>query len=212
MTKYGFIYITTNLINGKKYLGKRSYKDYSDGKKKWKNYLGSGKLISRAIKKYGKENFKREIIDEAETYEELNELEKYYIRLYNCTDSDEWYNISEGGDGGVSLKPGMDGYEEWKENIKLGLKRSGKSGGKIGRKVESTRGSSKINKPFFIIDLETGEKQRFEQLYDIGEKMGGRFYQAARARLHYEKERKIKKEIKARPYLGRYEFIYEDEL
>ena len=47
---YGFIYITTNMVNGKRYIGQ---KKFCDG---WKTYLGSGKLLKEAIKKYGKEN------------------------------------------------------------------------------------------------------------------------------------------------------------
>lgn len=43
---YGFIYITTNLINGKKYIGQK--KGYND------TYLGSGKILKLAIKKYGR--------------------------------------------------------------------------------------------------------------------------------------------------------------
>lgn len=39
---YGFIYITTNLINGKKYIGQK--KGYND------TYLGSGKILKLAIK------------------------------------------------------------------------------------------------------------------------------------------------------------------
>ena len=54
---YGFVYITTNMINGKKYIGKRKY---STG---WEKYLGSGKYLKNALKKYGKYNFiKRNII------------------------------------------------------------------------------------------------------------------------------------------------------
>lgn len=83
---YGFIYITTNLINGKKYIGQK--KGYSD------TYLGSGKVLKLAIKKYGRENFKREILDYAYSKEELNLKEDYYIHKYNAHHSDEFYNIS----------------------------------------------------------------------------------------------------------------------
>ena len=48
------IYLTTNLINNKKYLGRDSQNR--------KTYLGSGKLLKLAILKYGVENFKKEII------------------------------------------------------------------------------------------------------------------------------------------------------
>lgn len=83
---YGFIYITTNLINGKKYIGQK--KGYSE------SYLGSGKILKSAIKKYGRENFKRQIIDYASTKEELNFKEDYYIHKYNAHRSNNFYNIS----------------------------------------------------------------------------------------------------------------------
>lgn len=68
---YGYIYLTTNLINNKKYIGrhKSPIKDNS--------YYGSGKIIKEALKKYGKENFSVEILEECNTKEELFEKEKY---------------------------------------------------------------------------------------------------------------------------------------
>lgn len=96
MNDYGFIYITHDLTNGKKYIGKKNYD--TDGR--WKKYLGSGIYLKRAVKKRGVENFYREIIDTAETSEELSEKEKYWISYYDAVKSDEYYNIAPGGDGG----------------------------------------------------------------------------------------------------------------
>lgn len=53
----GYVYLTTNLINGKKYIGMHK-KDYFD-----ENYKGSGKILWYAINKYGWENFKTEVLD-----------------------------------------------------------------------------------------------------------------------------------------------------
>lgn len=94
---YGFIYITTNLINGKKYVGKRRY---SYG---WEFYLGSGLYLNRAVKKYGRDNFKKEIIDEAESEELLRAKEKYYIKKFNAIQDKNWYNIADGGLGGNTI-------------------------------------------------------------------------------------------------------------
>jgi group I intron endonuclease len=86
---FGFIYITTNLVNQKRYLGRCRY-----GKRDWETYLGSGKAIKRAIKKYGNENFSRVILIECSTKELLIEKEKELISQYNCVDDAAWYNIS----------------------------------------------------------------------------------------------------------------------
>lgn len=96
MNDYGFIYMTHNLVNGKRYIGKRKY----DAAGRWVDYLGSGVLLSRAIQKYGKENFRREIIDIATSNEELSEKEKYWIGYYDATQSKDFYNVASGGDGG----------------------------------------------------------------------------------------------------------------
>jgi group I intron endonuclease len=90
---YGFIYITTNMINGKKYVGQRKM----DKNSKWKSYLGSGEALKKAINKYGKENFHREIIDIAFDKNELNILEKYYTILFDTVNDDNWYNMCYGG-------------------------------------------------------------------------------------------------------------------
>jgi hypothetical protein len=63
--EFNFIYITTNLINGKQYIGDHSTNNLND------NYLGSGRpYLKRALSEYGKENFKREIIEFFDTKEE----------------------------------------------------------------------------------------------------------------------------------------------
>lgn len=88
---YGFIYITTNMINGKKYLGQRKF---NDG---WINYLGSGVLIQQAIETYGKENFSRNIVCFCNSEQELNETEYELSVWLDVVDSDDWYNLVFGG-------------------------------------------------------------------------------------------------------------------
>jgi group I intron endonuclease len=83
------IYKTTNLINGKSYVGQQSTDI--------KTYLGSGKILEFAIKKYGVENFKKEIIEECLTREELNKREIYWIKKLNPD-----YNLHPGGYGGYN--------------------------------------------------------------------------------------------------------------
>ena len=84
------VYITTNTINGKKYIGSHN------GKKSY--YLGSGRWLKQAIKKYGIENFKRQVLWEG-SIEYMREMEEYYIDYYNASTSDLFYNISPKGIG-----------------------------------------------------------------------------------------------------------------
>jgi group I intron endonuclease len=88
----GYIYKTTNLLNNRVYIGKK-HKSIFDP-----TYYGSGVILNEAIKKYGKENFKIELLDWADNIKKLNYLEKYYI--LQLTDVYDLYNISKGGDGG----------------------------------------------------------------------------------------------------------------
>ena len=92
-----FIYITTNKVNGKKYIGQHTGSLNDE-------YVGSGELLKRAIKKHGKENFVREILAIAEDKEALDVLEKYYIEKHNAIANSLFYNLTEGGTGGDTLK------------------------------------------------------------------------------------------------------------
>lgn len=92
---YGYIYKTTNLINNKIYVGKKKSSKFLK-----ESYMGSGVAINSAIEKYGRENFTVDIIDTANSLEELNNKEKMWIKLLNSRDSSIGYNIAYGGDGG----------------------------------------------------------------------------------------------------------------
>lgn len=85
------IYKTTNLINGKIYIGQTRTKSLT-------KYKGGGKLLQEAFKKYGWKNFKCEIIVQGDfNWELTNQLEIHYIQLYNSTNKKLGYNIEKGG-------------------------------------------------------------------------------------------------------------------
>lgn len=88
-----YIYITTNLINGKQYIGQHKGK-LND------SYFGSGKNIMKALEKYGKNNFKKEILKICKSRTEADKWEQYYINYYNAVEDDNFYNLQEGGTGG----------------------------------------------------------------------------------------------------------------
>jgi hypothetical protein len=91
--KYHFIYKTTNLKNGKFYVGMHSTNNLNDG------YLGSGKRLKRSIKKYGKENFKIEYLEFFDSRELLVEREKQLVNDDLLKD-DTCMNLMNGGGGG----------------------------------------------------------------------------------------------------------------
>lgn len=85
----GFIYKTTCLVNGKIYIGKHEGSE-SD------NYLGSGTVFEFALKKYGRKNFKREILRRCETLHELRIWEHVFIKKYRAQDPSIGYNKADG--------------------------------------------------------------------------------------------------------------------
>lgn len=90
------IYKITNSINGKIYIGKDEFDNPL--------YFGSGKLIKRAIKKYGLDNFTKEILeDNIKDKKLLEELEIFWIKKLNSTDINIGYNICSGGNGGDTI-------------------------------------------------------------------------------------------------------------
>lgn len=103
---YGIIYKITNLINGKVYIGLTTrllrerfashlcmaFSEKKDLHCKFHN----------ALRKYGKENFKVEQIDSAESKEELDRKEQYWISYYNSIE--EGYNMKEGGFKGTGYR------------------------------------------------------------------------------------------------------------
>lgn len=90
---YGYIYLTTNLINNRKYIGQHKSTEFDI------NYYGSGKILLQAINQYGKENFSCEILKECFSEDELNKQEEYYIEKYGAVESREFYNLKPGGLG-----------------------------------------------------------------------------------------------------------------
>ena len=88
---FGYIYETTNLVNGKTYIGKRNG-EFNP------NYYGSGIVLQQALKKYGKESFSVQVLGRYDSESELNLAEIMFIESRSPT-----YNIARGGSGGDTL-------------------------------------------------------------------------------------------------------------
>jgi len=89
---YYTIYKITNTVNNKFYIGMHKTKDLNDG------YMGSGKLLKRAIKKYGINNFTKEILFVFDNEQDMINKEKELVEV-----SEQSYNLCEGGKGGFGF-------------------------------------------------------------------------------------------------------------
>lgn len=128
-----YLYKTINLINSKYYIGIHSTNDLSDG------YIGTGKLLKQAIKKYGKENFKNEIIIFFSTKEKAYSTERQVVSQ-EFVEQKNNYNLRIGGIGGNG---------KWTEERKKAFSDSKKGNNNIMYGTISPRVRS-------VIDIETG--------------------------------------------------------
>ena len=139
----GIIYKTTNVINGKIYIGKSKLNDSS--------YLGSGMILKQAIEKYGHQSFTKEILEECPN-SRMDDREKYWIDKYESQNRNIGYNIADGGTGGdtTTNHPNKDlivakrsqSLREWHQSLtdeekitrgrKIGASKKGKSNGREG--------------------------------------------------------------------------------
>ncbi|MBT7914488.1 hypothetical protein HN588_11315 [Candidatus Bathyarchaeota archaeon] len=89
------IYLTTNLVNGKKYIGRCSKMD------RWEaGYLGSGTLLKKAVKKYGRTSFDREILEVVEgSLREAIDSECIWLAKMNVVEDSTFYNMSNNTGG-----------------------------------------------------------------------------------------------------------------
>ena len=101
----GFVYCITNKLSGKKYIGKKLFKNVRRTKVKgktrrkktvkesdWKDYWGSNKTLQEDVKNLGEQNFQRNILRLCETKGECNYWEAKYQMQNEVLESDDWYN------------------------------------------------------------------------------------------------------------------------
>lgn len=95
-----FVYCITNLINGKRYVGKAN-----DPVGRWRDHLkvvrnpdNPGLVIHQAMRKHGIENFEFKVVVECMSEDEAFDVERRLIREWSTMD--HGYNLNEGGEGG----------------------------------------------------------------------------------------------------------------
>ena len=194
---YGYIYKTTNLMNGRIYIGKRK------GKFDIK-YFGSGRYILNALNKYGKENFKVEVIEWCEDLNDQNQKEIYWISYYRGLEV-PMYNISNGGDGGdVYSKLSDSDKVKWRANNNfcqgITANRTKEEKHKIALKIWKTRRENGTDR------LTDGQKE-YQREVHLGQKVSDETRKKISNTLkknppmlgkHHTKETKIKIGLKIR--------------
>lgn len=88
-----FIYMWTNRVNGKRYIGSHIGHE-NDG------YIGSGVAFRRAVDKYGISNFDRTILEHIDSKKDVLLREQHYIDLYDAANDKQFYNIKPKAGGG----------------------------------------------------------------------------------------------------------------
>ena len=82
--KYGYVYMTKNLTNNMRYIGKQTCSEDDE--------LGKGPITKKVIEEAGKENFTKEILAYAYSSEQLTVLEKTYIETFRAIEDELFYN------------------------------------------------------------------------------------------------------------------------
>jgi hypothetical protein len=144
------IYKITNKLDGKYYIGKHQTKDLNDG------YFGSGKVLKRAIKKHGIENFTKEILHVFDNEAEMNAKEKELVELHESS-----YNLCPGGQGGwgyINKNRSPEHNKKLGENLKKYSRQNGLNWGPINLKKAHQEG--KIKYDTFTGRIHTEETKR----------------------------------------------------
>lgn len=173
--KHYLIYRITNLINNKIYIGQHVTTNIND------DPMGSGEHIKNAIKKYGIENFEKEIIAECSSFEEMNELEKDLVN-HEFVQNPNTYNHSIGGSYGwknclkfksseevqnirkrandafLNLFKDPEYKKQHAEKISKGLKKAGNDPRKFLGKTHSEESKRKISETHKRNEHQKGEK------------------------------------------------------
>lgn len=158
MEKIGYVYLTTNLVNGKMYVGQHLSEGFDV------KYKGSGTAVNRAFKKYGWDNFKCEVICWCSTQTQLNEAEDNYIRLLN-TMSPNGYNLRGGGSKGKPCKESCKKMSEAQKKYfknEENRKKMSETKKKYYESEEARKNMSEIKKKYF--ENEENRKKQSEAL------------------------------------------------
>ena len=159
MKPLGFIYVTTCKTNGKIYVGKH---EFSGDKHLNSHYLGSGILLRKAVKKYGKESFERKILKICFSINQLNGYETYYIRKLDARNPEVGYNLAKGGYGFRSGENNPS-FGDGTKNPFYGKHHTDETKDKIRKKAYGTLSDEDLDS----IDKEIRETENDKEVVDL---------------------------------------------
>jgi hypothetical protein len=175
--RYGSIYLVTNLITKKRYVGITT----TTIKKRWISHCspgGSCTYLHNSIKTHGKQNFLVEEICSAYNKRNLEFLEEFFINYYNTlADNDKGYNLTygkgfQGKQSKITCNKKSDFHTLWWKNNKSDIK-------KIKSKMSGVKAYVDNKKiPIICINISTKKVKRFQDMCNTGEKSPGNIHRA----------------------------------
>lgn len=157
------IYLRTNIINGKQYVGqtsnikRRDYKFYN-----LKNFYAN-EYLTEERNKYGLENFKTEILEETDSREKAWDLEEKYIKEFD-TKYPNGYNFSNGGPGTNGFKASEETRKKLSQKLS-GLKRTNEFKKKVSQSLTNHPDKSK---KVYQYDLDGNLIKVWESTKEVG--------------------------------------------
>ena len=181
---YGFIYLVRNCVNCKVYVGK--VESPKTIEKRWKDHVREGRNLKESRKKavskkiwdthlnnaiaiYGEDVWEVKRIDDARNAEELNEKERYWIKMYDSENREKGYNMTEGGEGGTfrdesveKLRNSINAkYKDnaYRERQKKGVKNKRQESNYREKQMEQVK--KRNQNPEYIKKLSTAKKRNW---------------------------------------------------
>ena len=191
-----YTYMVTNNINGKVYVGSHSWK----GEGLDPNYYGSGTAITRAVKKYGKDNFQVEVLYYYNTVEECRADEERILTEYDVKNCPHSYNCKNSAIGFTSEDmKGKTVSDETRQKLSQALKgennplygKRGKDTPMYGRhhteeaKRKMSQAKKNVMTPIVAIQIDTGKIRVFESIIECARQLNsnpGHIYNCLKGR------------------------------
>lgn len=166
---YGQIYLITNKVNGKTYIGQT----VGSVNSRWRQHCcdsrrarnGKKSALKQAIDKYSEDNFELLAIELANSREELDRLEIKYIQEYKSLATENGYNIEAGGNFVPLSEVAMEKVRAYAKS-QIGIKK----GPACGKKAKGPTNS--MNRVVLALNEETGEIKEYYSLINAAETFG----------------------------------------